>query len=200
VVRVWAISGLLVALVVAGILVFRDGPSPKPDPAPQGRPAVPSPLTEQEVRTYIAVWPQLNRIMADVVLKMDPGRGGVNEEEMGRQAQAATEVVLVDHHLTHETWILLRRRVEHAVDVVRWREEGTERNTRLDAQIQQKESLLRLAKEESRAALEADIEALKAQRADLGPVLSQHDVALVKSFWKDLDRIVPPRGSPRKKR
>ncbi|MHC4818396.1 MAG: hypothetical protein ACYTF8_10110 [Planctomycetota bacterium] len=198
--RVWAISGLFVALLVAGILVFSDGPEPEIDRTPK-RPAAPSPLTEKEVRTYIAVWPRINQVMAAAIPAMAPGAdGGVDREELGRQVRAAIAVVLENNHLTQEGWNKLARRVEHAVDVVRWRAESAGRNADLDSQIQQKEALLQLAKGNARQPIEADIEALKEQRVDTGPALLRRDVELVKSFWNDLDRIAPARGSPPRKK
>lgn len=190
------ISGLCVAVVVAAVLVFTK--SPEPDPRRPQRPPPPSPLTEQEVRTYIAVWPRINEILAAALGPMAPGSEGVDREELGRQIRAAIAVILENHHLTQEGWHKLSRRVEYAVDVVRWRAEAAGRNAELDTKIQQKEELLRLAKDEQREALEADIQSLQAQRRDPGPALRQPDVDLVKSFWSDLDRIVPTRGSPRK--
>jgi hypothetical protein len=199
-VRVWAVSGLFVALLVAGILVFTGGDAPEPDRSPK-RPPAPSPLTEQEVRTYIAVWPQINQVMAAALPAMAPGsETGVDRAELGRQVRAAIAVVLENNHLTQEGWTRLARRVEHAVDVVRWRAEAKGRNADLDAQIQQKEELLVLAKGNARQPIEADIKALKEQRVDTGPRLLKHDVELVKGFWHDLDRIAPARGSPPRKK
>ncbi|MHC4135867.1 MAG: hypothetical protein ACYTDU_11840 [Planctomycetota bacterium] len=195
--RVWMVSGLVVALVVAGILVFGGGSSPDTEASPK-RPPAPSPLTEQEVRTYIAVWPRINEVLASAIPVM--AQGGVNEKELGQRVQAAVDAILVNHHLTQETWAKLQRRVEHAVDVVRWRAEAAGRNTDLDAQIQQKQALLELAKGKSRELLEADIKALEEKRVDKGPALLRRDVELVKSFWHDLNRITPARGSPPKKR
>lgn len=192
--RVWVISGLLVTVLVVLVLVLTRDSAPEPR-RPQ-RPPAPSPLTEQEVRTYIAVWPQINAVLAAAVPAMAPGSEGVDRAELGRQVRAAIGVILENHHLTQESWSTLSRRVEHAVDVVRWRTEAATRNADLDTKIQQKEELLRLAKGKAREPIEADIRALKAQRADEGPALLKRDVDLVKGFWSDLDRIAPARGSP----
>jgi hypothetical protein len=127
-------------------------------------------------------------------------QGGVSQEELGRQVRAAVDAILLDHHLSQEGWAKLSRRVEHAVDVVRWRSESQERNADLDAQIQQKQALLDLAEGQAKAMLEADIAGLEEQRVANGPPLLRRDVELVKSFWKDLDKITPARGSPPKKK
>jgi len=199
-VRVWVVSGLLVAAVVAGILAFR-GSSPGGDPKPRARPAAPSPLTEQEIRTYIAVWPQINRVLAATLRPMsERHQGGPDQEELGRRVRAAIDAILLDDHLSREAWAKLRRRVEHAVDVVRWRAESERRNADLETQIQQKEDLLELADGTAQAMLEADIAALKEKQVAKGPPLLRRDVDLIKSFWKDLDRITPARGSPPRKK
>ncbi len=195
--RAWVFSGLFVAVVVAAVLILTKKPEPEPD-RPK-RPPAPSPLTEQEVRTYIAVGPQIYAVLAGAVPEMAPGSEGVGREELGRQIRAAVGVILENNHLTQESWHKLSRRVEHAVDVVRWRAEAEARNADLDTRIQQKEALLRLAKGNARQPIEADIQALKDQRTDEGPPLRKRDVELVKSFWSDLDRIAPARGSPPKK-
>lgn len=198
--RVWAVSGLIVALLVAGILVFTGGREPDPDRSPK-RPPPPSPLTEQEVRTYIAVWPRIRQVMEAALPHMAPGdQAGVDRAELGRQVRAAVDVILENNHLTQEGWTRLARRVEHAVDVVRWRAEAKGRNADLDTRIQRKEELLAMAKGNARQPIEADIQALKEQRVDKGPRLLQRDVDLVKGFWHDLDRIVPARGSPPRKK
>jgi len=199
VMRVWVVSGLIVAAVVAGILVFSDGSRPEID-TPRTQPTAPSPLTEQEVRTYLTVWPQINEVLGVAVKAMgDPGAPGVNKKDLGERVRAAVEAILAQHHLNTETWGLLRRRVEHAVDVVRWRSETKGRNADLDGKILEKQRLLELAEGRSKKLLEADIEALQAQRVAGGPVLLQRDVELVQSFWRDLDAIAPTRGSPSKK-
>lgn len=191
------ISGLLVTVLVVLVLVLTK--SSEPEPRRPERPPAPSPLTEQEVRTYIAVGPQIYAVLAAAVPELAPGSEGVDRAELGRQIRAAVGVILENNHLTHESWNRLSRRVEHAVDVVRWRAEAQERNADLDARIQQKEALLRFAKGKARQPIEADIQALKDQRADEGPALLKRDVDLVRSFWSDLERIVPARGSPPKK-
>jgi hypothetical protein len=199
-VRVWVASGLLVAGVVAGILAF-GGSSPGGGPKPRARPSAPSPLAEQEVRTYLAVWPQINQVLAATLGPMSQQhKGSVDPQELGRQVRAAIDALLLEHHLSQDTWAKLRQRVEHAVDVVRWREETEGRHADLDAQIQQKQALLEHAKGKAKEMLEADIATLKERRVAEGPPLLQRDVDLVKSFWKDLDRITPARGSPPKKK
>ena len=161
----------------------------------------PSPLTEDEVRAYIAVWPQINQVLAATLRPMDPGRpGGVSQEELGQQVRAAVDAILLDHHLSQEGWAKLRRRVEHAVDIVRWRSESKERNAELDTRIQQKQALLELADGTAKEMLERDIAELEEQRVAKGPPLLRRDVDLVKSFWRDLDKITPARGSPPKKK
>jgi hypothetical protein len=198
-VRAWIVSGLLMAVVVAVVLAFW-GDSPRAEPArPRGQPQAPSPLSEQEVRTYLAVWPQLNQVLAATLRPMgERHKTGLDEEELGRQVRAARDAILLDHHLSLEGWTKLANRVEHAVDVVRWRDEAKERNASLDAQIQQKEALLELTEGNQRELLKKDIAALEEKRVDQGPPLLQHDVELVRSFWADLDRITPARGSPPK--
>jgi len=196
--RVWIVSGLIVAAVVAGILAFGDGSRPEPEAPPTTLP--PSPLTEQEVRTYLTVWPRINEVLGTVARAMgNPGGSGMNQRELGVRVRAAVDVILADHHLTQETWRMLRRRVEHAVDVVRWRTETAGRNKDLDQKILEKQKLLELAEGRSRKLLEADIQALQERRVDGGPALLQRDVELVRSFWRDLDAIAPARGSPSKK-
>jgi len=92
VMRVWVVSGLIVAAVVAGILVFSDGSRPEID-TPRTQPAAPSPLTEQEVRTYLTVWPQINEVLGVAVKAMgDPGAPGVNKKELGERDEFKSEI------------------------------------------------------------------------------------------------------------
>jgi hypothetical protein len=198
-VRGWVVSGLIVAVVTAVILVLGGGSPEVGPPKRPGQPQAPSPLSEQEVRTYLAVWPQINQVLAATLGPMGQRHEtGLDEAELGRQVRAAVDAILLDHHLSQEGWSKLRNRVEHAVDVVRWRDEAKERNAGLDSRIQQKEALLELAEGKAKELLQKDIAALKEQRVAKGPPLLQRDVDLVRSFWADLDRITPARGSPPK--
>ncbi|MHC4549619.1 MAG: hypothetical protein ACYTEZ_12675 [Planctomycetota bacterium] len=200
-VRVWIVSALVVAAVVAGILIFTGGETPT-----GGRrkgPPPPSPLMEAEVRTYIAIQPKLLSALYQIAEEVQAQRvergGSFDQEYFARRSQAVRDAILAEHHVTPESWDRLRRRVEYAVDVLRWGDEAKQRNADLDVRIEQKEGLLELTTGKQRELLEADLEALRRQRAGEGPPLLPRDVELIKSFWSDLAQLAPRRGAPPKK-
>ncbi len=199
--RVWLFSALVVGAVVAGILIF-DSDGPAGENGGKTAPAPPSRLSEKEVQTYLKVFPEvqakLGEIAQDVMVRWSEEDAYPEDEEANRRAQSIVDVVLSKHHLNRKTFNLLRRRVEYAVDVVRWGEEADARNATLDGKIADREGLLEMAEEgtEMRKQLEADLDQLRGQRASAGPPLHDEDRQLLRRYWNELNQVAP-RARPR---
>jgi hypothetical protein len=199
--RVWLTCALATGIVVAVILVVTDNPDTKADgPAP---PKPPPPLTEQEVRTYVEIQPQITRKLGALAMEFERERiandGNVDEAAFRIKSQAQRDALLESRHLTAETWDALRRRVEYAVDVVRSGTELQEARPEIEEKIGMKRALLpKLAREDERAMVEKEIKDLEALLEGQGPPLLAEDRDLVRQYWRALAEAVPPRGPPKR--
>jgi hypothetical protein len=199
--RVWLTCALATAVVVAAILVVTSKPAAKADdPAP---PKPPSRLSEQEIRTYIEMQPEITRVLGEIVMEFQRERvmneGNADEAAFKVKSQSAVDALLERRHLTRETWDVLRRRVEYAVDVVRSGTELEEARPEIEEKIGMKKALLpKLAREDERAMVEKEIKDLEALLEGRGPPLLDEDRDLLRQYWRSLDAAVPPRGPPTK--
>lgn len=197
--RVWLTCAFATAGVVVAVLLFRDRPDAGADgPAP---PKPPPPLSEQEVRTYVEIQPQITRMLGDLAMEFQRERvmndGNVDEAAFRIKSQSQVDALLERRHLTRDTWDKLRRRVEYAVDVVRAGPELEEARPRIEEQIAIKRELLaKLAREDERAMVEKEVKDLEALLEGKGPPLSEQDRDLVRQYWRALDEAVPQRGPP----
>jgi len=197
VLRVWIACAVVVGLLVAGLLVWTREEPQKPAPRrPQSRPT----LTEGDVRTYIAVQPEMDRLYREMATRFQQGRvsGNVDPQAIGQAIQARRDALLASHHLSPEAWTDLSERVEYVVEVVRAEKSAAARKEEIEKELALKRDLLKLAGEESRATLQADIDKLERDLAWEGPPLHDADRELVLGFWGNLDPLAPTRGPPRK--
>jgi hypothetical protein len=201
--RVWLTCALATAAVVAAILVVTGRPDAKADGP--GPPKPPPPLSEQEVRTYIEIQPQVRKMLGDLAMEYQRERvmndGNVDDAAFQVRSQALVDALLERRHLTRETWDMVRRRVEYAVDVVRSGPELLQARPEIEEKIALKRALLaKLALEEERAMVEKEIKDLEALLEGQGPPLLDQDRDLIRQYWRALDEAVPPRGPPKKPR
>jgi len=197
-VRVWVVSGVLVAIAVAVYLGVTGEDPPRREGKPL--PAPTRPLSEAEIRTYLKVWPKLNETLMGVAMRETQRKErGVSDPEAAAAAQAAIDAVFAKHHQTRASWQVLSQRIRYVVERVRWANDTETRNADLDKKIAEKEALLEPATDKGRALLEKDLETLREARAFQPPPIPASDLSLVKSFWADLDRHVPVTGTPRKR-
>jgi len=197
--RVWLTCALATGIVIAAVLTFTkrqdaeaDGPAPpKPPPA----------LSEQEVRTYVEIMPQITGLFGDLAMEYQRERvrndGNVDQAAFEIKSQALVDALLERRHLTRETWDTLRKRVEYVVDVVRAGPELEEARPKIEEQIALKRALAqKLARADERAAVEKEIKDLEALLEGKGPPLLDQDRDLVRQYWRALHEAVPQRGPP----
>ncbi|HEX5136166.1 MAG TPA: hypothetical protein VFY93_04280 [Planctomycetota bacterium] len=199
--RIWLTCVLATGVIVAVVLAL--GKRGEEKPSVPTAPQAPPPLTEQEVRTYVELQPQITKELGDLAMQFQLSRvqndGNVDEAAFQVRSQALIDSMLEKRHLTRETWEKLRKRVEYAVDVVRSVPELEEARPDLEEKIRMKEMLVgKLAKEDERAAVQKEIDNLKALLEGGGPPLSDEDRDLVRQYWRALNEAVPPRGPPKK--
>jgi len=197
VLRVWIACAAVVGLLVAGLLVWTREEPPKPAPRrPQARPT----LTESDVRTYIAVQPEMDRLYKEMATRFQQGRvdGSVDPQAIGQAIQARRNALLASYHLSPDAWTDLSERVEYVVEVVRAEKSAAARKEEIEKQLALKRDLLKLAAEESRPTLQADIDKLERDLAWEGPPLHEADRELVLGFWSNLSQLAPTRGPPPK--
>lgn len=200
--RVWLTCALATAAVVAAVLLLTDKPDAKADGI---RPPEPPPrLSEQEVRTYIELMPEIKRRLGEVAIEFQRARERndlkVDEAEFGIRSQAIIDSLIEQRHLTRETWEKLQKRVAYAVDVVRATGQDLEvERAGIEERLGMKRALLpKLAREDEREALEKEIRYLEDLLAGKGPPLLDEDRDLVRQYWRALDLAVPRRGPPPK--
>jgi hypothetical protein len=201
VLRIWLTCAVATGVIVVAVLTLGKHRDDKP-PVPAA-PEAPPPLTEQEVRTYVELQPVITKEFGDLAMQFQLARiqndGNVDEAAFQIKSQALIDSLLEKRHLTRETWEKLRKRVEYAVDVVRSGPELEEARPDLEEKIRMKQALLdKLAKEDERAAVQKEIDNLKALLEGGGPPLSDEDRDLVRQYWRALNEAVPPRGPPKK--
>lgn len=198
--RVWLTCALAAAAVVAVVLVLTSRPAAEAD-GPKA-PRAPAPLSEQEVRTYIIVMPQLTNLLRDIAVKFQIARraGPVDPDAFGGEAEV--DALLERHHLTRETWQQLSRRVEYGVNAVRAADQLEGERDGMEERKRLKEALLvKLAREDERKEVEKEIREIEALLEGGGPPLSEEDRELIRQYWKALDAAAPQVGpQPRDER
>jgi len=195
--RHWLIPLLIVALVAAVALYVtadrdRDASTENleaDNPAPS--PSAPI-LTDGEVRAYVSIWPQLkdlgSQIASDVARAAAEGTA-FDQQAAGARLRAKRNAILKAAHLAPADWDKLRRRVELVIAAARWQDERPEREKQLAETIADKEALLPQAEKTNRTQIEFEIERLRAQIGAPGPAIAESDLALVRSYWAQLDPI-----------
>ena len=195
--RPWILSFLVVALGVGTVLWMWDA-----DPAarsthdaPETTPAAPAGpiLDEAAVRAYLDVYPRIQNSLGRMGRNMqEAARQGktLDTERIGAEMRAQVESWLRPHHLTPQDFDDVRRRVEFVVDCERWERERPERERDLRETIDGKRSALEAATtDKERETLRAEIDRFESQFGVQAPPVSERDLALVRSFWAELDRI-----------
>ena len=194
--RVWLTCAVAAAAVVAVVLLLTNRPPAEADGPPKG-PRPPSPLTEQEVRAYIEVAPQIQRMLGDVAARYEILRrqGQVDAEALGMEAAAQVDALLERRHLTRESWERVQKRVEYAVNAVRAAEELEAERPGMEERLYLKKELLkRLAREDERKRVEQEIHELEALLAGGGPLLLDQDRELIRQYWKAVNAAAPKVG------
>jgi len=196
-VRVWIVSFLLVAGVVAGVLHVTRGDEPTKEPPPRAAPPR-TPLQEGEVRAYLTVMPAVNAQnqanaaeFADIWQKTGQYP---NDPAMAMRHRAAVETILQKHGYTTGTFQRLRERVEVVVDILRWESDATNREAEFDRRIKEREEMLESATGAVRTQIERDLAQLKERRKAAPPPLHESDRELVTRFWAQLDPLAPRVG------
>jgi hypothetical protein len=201
--RVWLTCALATGVVVAVILVLTNKPGAKADGALPPKP--PPPLSEQEVRTYVEIMPQITRMFQDLAMEFQRARvmndGNVDDAAFQIKSQGQVDALLERRHLTRETWDALRKRVEYAVDAVRAVGQLEEARPGIEEKIALKKALLvKLGRPDERAIVEKEIKDLEGLLEGKGPPLLDQDRDLIRQYWRALDEAVPPRGPPTRPR
>ncbi len=199
--RVWLTCALATAAVVAVVLVLTNRPAAEAD-GPLA-PKAPPPLSEQEIRTYIDIMPQIRHMLGDIAMKFEierrAGNGNVDAEAFGAQAQAHVAALLERRHLTPEAWERLQARVEYAINAVRAAQQLEQERSAMDVRKHMKEELLKsLAREDERALVRKEIAEIQALLDGGGPPLRDRDRELIRQYWGALDAAAPEVGPPRK--
>jgi hypothetical protein len=182
-------------VVVAVALVLTNRP-PAEANGPKG-PRAPAALTEQEVRAYIEIAPDIQRKLGDVAAQYEIARrqGQVDAEALGMQAAAHVDALLERRHLTRESWERLSKRVEYAVNAVRAAEELERERPGMEERLHLKKELLkRLAREDERKRVEQEIRELEALLEGGGPLLLDQDRELIRQYWKAVNAAAPQVG------
>ncbi len=197
--RVWLTCALVTAAVVAVVLILTNRPAAEAD-GPRA-PKAPPPLSEQEIRTYIDIMPQMTQILKDIAMKFQAGRrpGDAADEELGVEAQAQVAALLERRHLTPDAWERLQRRVEYAINAVRARDQLERERAGMEERKKMKEALLEnLAREDERELVRKEIAELQALLDGGGPALTDRDRELIRQYWRALDAAAPQVGPPQK--
>jgi len=187
-----AAPGPLSAVALLAVLTAGGCRDEEPAAAP-GRKPPSSPLAEREVRNYIEVAPGVFRIYESV---LDPA--GPPNAAQRKEIPKKLDAYLAKHHHTRATWNRLSRRVGYVVNAIRFEEERPRRNKELQQEIGKQKQLAEDATDDLlREQTATRIAQLEAQRDAPAPPTHEADRALVKSFWTDLDRLVPRRRPTR---
>ena len=195
--RIWLTCALATAVVVVAVILVTNRPEAEANG--DGPPKPPPPLTEQEVRTYIEIMPQIRQMFGDLAMEFQRERvandGKADETAFQIKSQAQVDALLESRHLTRETWDKVRKRVEYAVDAVRAVPQLLEARPQIEEKIALKKALLaKLARADERAMIEKEIKDLEGLLEGKGPPLLDQDRDLVGQYWRALDEAVPQRG------
>jgi hypothetical protein len=194
--RHWLIPLLVVGLVAAVVLYVTadsgSGAAQTTGGASDPVPARPT-LADGEVRAYIAIWPRLKDLGAQIAPEVAKAaaEGRTFDGQAARERlRAKRNALMKAHHLSPADWDDLRRRVEHVVAAIRWENERPEREQGLAEAIAEKEAMLPGAEKTHRKQIEFEIERLRAQLDAPGPELAEADLNLIRSYWAQLDPMV----------
>lgn len=198
--RVWLTCVLATGVVVASVVLLANKPAANADGPKAPKP--PPPLSEQEVRTYIDVMPQLTALFGDIAVEYQRERvqrGGnldeATEKALDAKAQGLADALLERRGLTRATWQRLSERVEYAVNALRAVPEIESVRPEIEEKIAIKRKLLsNLGDPGERGIVEKEIADLEALLAYEGPPLLDRDRDLIRRYWRDLDAAVPRRG------
>jgi hypothetical protein len=206
VLRAWILSaaGAAAAVVIVLAMTRQDthGEEEKPKPPPVR--VAPKPLDENEVRLYLATFPEMLEAIKQINAQLaaewrKEGRFPQHDPQFQRRIQEAVEVALQRHHLTHAEFDRIRGRVEYVIDVMRYEQSAGERRTKTLEQLRVKESAAELQTDpKMKELLERDIARLKEQLDAAGPPISDADRKLVTRYWDQLEPVaLRTNASPR---
>ena len=195
--RPWMLSLIATVLVVGGALALY--PRDRERPPGGRRPTVPGalPLTEADVRTFIEVQPRMLNIFrgasAHVVAML---KNGSTMEEAQAELQPLIELeqlkILVEYHRDLKWYEFASARISMAVKVLRFEDPNDKTRKKLEKAIRQEERLYKHAVDEKLKRAHADkIDALKRELRDWPHQAPERDKQLVRSFWEDLNDLVP---------
>jgi len=189
-VRVWIVSALIAAVGVAVALRLT-----KQDVADDDVviPRSPAPLSDQEVRDYIAIVTARTEIIPEGVGQFRHG----DEEHNAKIGQAIRDRMnreIAKRHLTPREWSLTLRRVEYIVDLCRRNDAAPERASRHAEKLQALHRKLEDTKDEIlRQKIQKQIDHEEALKSAPEPPALEADKQLVRRYWTDLDKLAPRR-------
>lgn len=184
--RLWFVTAVVVAAAVAATLWLTDGKE-EGGSARAVRGAPPA-LRDADLRVYIEAAPLEYEWVAKI---RDAHQRGDPIEPLRARMESELHAVALKHQRSREDLYEIRRRVETAVDAIRFeRNVGGHRAT-LEARMQECERQLQGAEGEFRVAMEKQRDLYREQirrRIEASP---EPDKQLVLTYWDTLDTIVP---------
>jgi hypothetical protein len=185
--RVWVTCGLVTAAVVLAVLFLTDRPDADADGSVG--PSAPAPLTEQDVRTYVLLRPDEDRILREIAGEA-LSRGPAEHEALGEKARARVDALLQGQHLTREDWRAIRTRVERVVNLIRAEEEFPAARPGIEQRLDMKKEHLKTlgASDPRRPQVEQEIRDAE-MLLENGPMkASEQDKAVARRFWEPLQK------------
>ena len=187
----WIVSGLLVAVTVAIVLLITREPSSVPDKTGGANrlPPAPRALTEREIQIYIEVWPRLRRKYLEAA--QASARAKLAGRPYGSDIEPWLEGLLRQRQMSVADWTELQRRVEFAVEVTRFEANREKRIRELEADIARLRLTLQGARGKRKQTLEKDIAVLEERISMVPRPLAPETRRLMRKYWSRLDLIVP---------
>jgi hypothetical protein len=184
--RLWFGTSVVVAAAVAATLLLTDRAKGRGGAGAVARP--PPALRDADLRVYIEAAP----LQYEWVAKMrDAHLRGEALEPLRDRMEAELHAVALKHQRSRDDLHEIRRRVEAAVDAIRFeRNVGGHRAT-LEARMKECERQLEGARGEFRVEMEKQRDLYREQIRRRIEAASPADKALVLTYWDTLDAIVP---------
>ncbi len=149
-----------------------------------------SPLVDREVRAFIKVGDGLEELRIALLPSLRPGSPNLKQAQQA--VQQKINAYLAQHHYTTQSWAKLNRRITYVVEAMRWDKERPERNRRIHGKILKQKQIADGATDDRlREETAIRIKQLEATLDKPAPPTHAADRKLAKSYWADLDRLVP---------
>jgi hypothetical protein len=148
------------------------------------------PLTDREVRAYLDIWPKLD-------LKMKEAAEAHVRDRTPVDVEAFLAALCAHHGFSPVDFQAFRGKIDIAVEAIRFENDRPARDEQTRSRIREKEEMAAQASGPLRKQLEQDVAALRKQLEAPGPAAAPADVALVRQYWAELDRLVPKAVAPR---